>query len=58
MILQVKVTMSPSLIRLLAPETLTSGRTLKKQLKKLKYVGLVIHTQYKYPTRQLPFGLL
>ena len=58
MILQIKVTMSPSLIRLLAPETLTSGRTLKKQVKKLKYVGLVIHTHYEYPTRQLPFGLL
>ena len=39
MILQVKVTVSPSLIRLLAPETLTSGRTLKKQVKQLKHIG-------------------
>ena len=39
MILQVKVTVSPSLIRLLAPEILTSGRTLNKQVKKLKHNG-------------------
>ena len=39
MILQVKVTVSPSLIRLLAPEILTSGRTLNKQVKKLKHSG-------------------
>ena len=43
MILQVKVTVSPSLIRLLAPVTLTCGRTLNKQVKKLKQIGFVVH---------------
>ena len=43
MILQVKVTASPSLIRLLAPETLTSGRTLNKEVKKVKTAFLHTH---------------
>ena len=58
MILQVKVTVSPSLIRLLAPEIFTSGRTMNKQVKKLKHSDLVIHTLYKYPKGQFHFGLL
>ena len=60
MILQVKVTVSPSLIRLFAPEILTSGRTLNKQVKKLKHSGFsYTHINYTNILKgNFLFGLL